>query len=1115
MAGAATLPKKPKKEVEHRSPAPPPRSPVASPRSNDPKRSSVLAVGSTSSAVVDISASTFAPSQAITDEIAATRGKGLDVRVIARGLTSEGLVKVRQMQNKKFVSLNRGSMPLLNPWTQKLGGMYLNFSVADSAIKNGLASFKERGGDKNDWLQAIKKDSTALGGLGLKVQSLPNPVNKFEAGKLTLGVKDMKIVVGGYVDAGLELLLENMSAPKIVAVAEIKIKGAESQKLQLESDGNKLTGSVSLAIQLASFNGAVKASYLADGNVDISGKAAYSANKLSGEILFVSTDEATAMKFAKDAIAAAGGKENIQEAAAPAPVPVAKEGSKKRALAATGQLAFNLTNWFAGTVNVVVDGKGMVTVIGKIAPPGEITLFKQRDWDKEIVKLEAKAYYGIPVVGNLNLFANISLHAIAKLGPAKLYNIEILGTYSTDPEIQKSIQISGSINISAYGGLRLRAEGGAGITLLKHDLKFGIGLNADVGVKAYADARPTIGYRDPGIFYVSGTLDLVAQPILGLSGEFFIELDAPWFSPIDDDRWSWPLFSKEWPLGDPIGISASVKDYVLGSGAVPEITMKPPEFDPSKFMTNMVDDNLPNKSGGPGGSRGSFKEDGSVQKPVVPPKKPPPKAASTKPVKKGPSPKGGKSGKPAANAASEQANAKLLESAANKLAALKGRPPMLRDLLDKELAVIKKQSSGINFDVKEKGTKWQVSPRGSGKPVKGKTKVPMVELSRDAKSKVEWWRMRKPFKDGAKAGHNLYFAGEGRKAHLMMASEPLSFEQVLKDKKNGIPDDHRAALTQKLAALNAKIAKRADKLGEQEAQDAFQREIESDVNTIAVELGQYMNNADNLPVTAVTWGANAGRAASVRAEPLTKIPGNTTGSSATGDREHAVGFGLISRYDKPTSHQRSGIAVDVDKSRVTAAHLLHHELHGPYKLPWNIALADQALNNRMSTIEGPIVKLVKSGKRLRYGVTVSYYNNNPPPANAMTDTSPTLADVRKWVDFYIAKSATITAHEWDGSAYKMSVGGGTAEGEQTPIKGEPTVPVEKQVLDELQARLVPTNIQADGGTNYTATTVTSIDTFARDVMGTKAPIIRKAFDTLLDSGQVRKFSARGPFFVRN
>src|SRR6185436_2147052 len=212
---------------------------------------------------------------------------------------------------------------------------------------------------------------------------------------------------------------------------------------------------------------------------------------------------------------------------------------------------------------------------------------------------------------------------------------EILGTYSTDPEIQKSIQISGSINISAYGGLRLRAEGGAGVEILSHDLKFGVGLQADAGVKAYADARPTIGYRDPGEFYISGTLDIVAQPMLGLGGDFFIALETPWWSPLSDDRWTWPLFSKEWPMGDPIGISASVKDYVIGSGAVPEIELKKPEFDPSKFMTNMVDRTLPEKSKGDVAGHGTFKDDGSVPKPVVPPKKAPPAKAPPKGAKKG------------------------------------------------------------------------------------------------------------------------------------------------------------------------------------------------------------------------------------------------------------------------------------------------------------------------------------------------------------------------------------------------------------------------------------------------------------------------------------------------
>src|SRR4029434_8321155 len=122
--------------------------------------------------------------------------------------------------------------------------------------------------------------------------------------------------------------------------------------------------------------------------------------------------------------------------------------------------------------------------------------------------------------------------------------------------------------------------------------------------------------------------------------------ETPWWSPLSGDRWTWPLFSKEWPLADPIGISAVVKDYELGSGKVPEIELKKPEFDPSKLMTNMVDRTLPDKSGGAGAGKGQFKEDGSVPKPTVPPAKPAPKVADTKPARKGAPPKAGKSATP-------------------------------------------------------------------------------------------------------------------------------------------------------------------------------------------------------------------------------------------------------------------------------------------------------------------------------------------------------------------------------------------------------------------------------------------------------------------------------------
>ncbi|MBV8357611.1 MAG: DNA/RNA non-specific endonuclease [Deltaproteobacteria bacterium] len=667
-----------------------------------------------------ISSNVFSPSQRVKDEIEAQGYKGLDVRVMVVGLTAEGHVKVRADKAKNYGSIGMGSMPLLNPWTQLLGGMSVNFSIINNEIARGHASLQAGSKDPNDWLHALQKTADALGGLGLKIGRPTASTNKFDGTKLTLGVSNLHVEVGDFIDAHFNLSVENMGPPKIDAtadinIADINIKGMAKGQLKLANDTGKLVGQVSLAINYKDFSGDGNVTYKPDGSVDVTGKVAYNANKLSGEIQFVATDPQAAENFTKNAIAAAGGEKNIQEAAPPAPVPPPKAGQKKRALAATGQLAFNLTDWFAGTVNVVVDSKGAVTVIGKIAPPAEIRLFDQRDWDNELFKFEAKAYYGIPVVGDLNLFANISLHAITKLGPAKIYNIEILGTYSTDPERQKSIQISGSINISAYGGLRLRAEGGAGVEILEHDLKFGIGLNADVGVQAYADARPTIGYRDPGVFYISGTLELVAQPVLGLGGDFFIAVETPWWSPLSDHKWTWPLFSKEWPLTNPIGISAAVKDYELGSKKVPEIALKPPEFDPSKFMTSMVDDTLPNKSGGAGAGQGTFKEDGTVMKPIVPPKKPAPKVAETKPPKKSAPLKTGKSASPDPKAAKDQQSGKILASAAKHLAALKAKKALTRSELDQELAKIKTQVSGIDFGVQLKRDKWVVTPQGGGK----------------------------------------------------------------------------------------------------------------------------------------------------------------------------------------------------------------------------------------------------------------------------------------------------------------------------------------------------------------------------------------------------------------
>ncbi len=270
----------------------------------------------------------------------------------------------------------------------------------------------------------------------------------------------------------------------------------------------------------------------------------------------------------------------------------------ERGFCGWGELTFTLTEWLAGKVQVIVNSKGQVTVKGEIAPPAQIVLFEQKEWIKNIFKVEVRASYGIPVVGNVFVFANIGLDAMAKIGPGVIKDIKLKGQYSTDPAVEKSISLEGTLNISAFAGLRLRAEGGVGIEILGHDIKAGVGVWALAGVRGYVEATPVIGYRDKGAhgeFYIKGGMEIAAQMFLGLGGDLFVALEDPWWSPISDHRWTWPLGQIEYPVGE-FGLGADV-EYIFGSKTWPTINFSDAKFDSSKFMTNLLDDNAPKGAG--------------------------------------------------------------------------------------------------------------------------------------------------------------------------------------------------------------------------------------------------------------------------------------------------------------------------------------------------------------------------------------------------------------------------------------------------------------------------------------------------------------------------------------
>ncbi|HEX8108829.1 MAG TPA: polymorphic toxin type 15 domain-containing protein, partial [Kofleriaceae bacterium] len=454
-------------------------------------------------------------------------------------------------------------------------------------------------------IDAMAKAADLMNWAGLSRLTFPSFQNKFEAGVIAVSAENFGFTVGGFLQGGGSLALDNARI-SFDGSAKVTIPGGSEGELRIKQDPTgALTGSLNILVQIGSVAGTVVAT-LSRGFVSIMGQVGYSGDRLSGKVTLVATDEATARDITL-AKPSAGGDVPIE---LPGPDKPARPG--KRAFCGWGQLTFRVTDWLAGAATVIVNSRGQATIIGEIAPPKEFILFDQKEWIKKILKLEIRAGYGIPVVGQVGIFASIGLDAIAKVGPGKLYNIKLSGAYSTDPRVARNLAIEGTLNISAFAGLRLRAEAGLVVTILGHDIKAGVGLNAIAGVRGYVEATPRIGMRElaPGgkrEYFLQGHLEIAAQPVLGFSGDLFVAIETPWWSPLSDKRWTWPLFSIEYPLPGEFGIGADV-DYVLGSRQWPKIAFGEVNFDASKFMTDVMNDNTDSGSGGEQKKQGEWQE---------------------------------------------------------------------------------------------------------------------------------------------------------------------------------------------------------------------------------------------------------------------------------------------------------------------------------------------------------------------------------------------------------------------------------------------------------------------------------------------------------------------------
>lgn len=548
------------------------------------------------------------------------------------GKLADGAIEVETRAKGKYQVRNQ-RLALSHPLFARIGeaapglAPCLEVNVAGEKIEGrvGLAA-----GAKLDAFDAqIAKAPELLGLVGISLGTLSGVVNSIAGGKLKVGLSGVPITLGQAFSGKVTLIAEDETIT-FDASATINVKGLASGNLEMKRTADGLiTGKAAVGLQLPkNLSGSVDVAW--DGRaVSGEGKVGYKGEKLSGEVTLRLMERAQAQQLEEQ-------KKAPPEQAPPAPSPAAAKAAKKidYVVFGEGDLAFAFNAWLNGTAHVIVDPKGYVTIIGKITPQQEFELFPQKDYVKPLFKVEIRASYGIPVVGNIFIFANVGMDAFAKLGPAKFYKIIVQGTYSTDPAKARDFSIQGTLNISAAAGARLRGEAGAGLEVLGHDIKAGAGVNGIAGIKGYAEATPTIGYREKaapgedrkGEWFIRGDLEIVGQPFLGLSGDLFVEIDAPWWSPVPDKKWTWPLGGKEWPLGSSLGVGASV-DYVFGSGQWPKLDLKPVEFSADKFMTDLYADKAKSGKGGDIEQPGKWNDKNS--KAADPPPKSSPKGNAT------------------------------------------------------------------------------------------------------------------------------------------------------------------------------------------------------------------------------------------------------------------------------------------------------------------------------------------------------------------------------------------------------------------------------------------------------------------------------------------------------
>ena len=442
-------------------------------------------------------------------------------------------------------------------------------------------------------------DVTPAGG----VNEVKDGVLRFALHDFTFGMQDLQGLGGVTTQqadfTGTGTFSVTDEATSFSAETTIKAEGVSEAKMPLQRAQGRIFGSASLNLTMAprdAFNGllsgSLQGSYV-NGIMTITGTARYRSRRLNGSVTVLVAPRGVAWTEVFKQLPTGAPPVTAGAALAPGHVVVG-----------WGSLDFRVNDWLTGHASVVVDPDGFITSHGILRPTVEYQFLDEPgryEVNKEIAKLTSPtATFATVGIASLTGQIDAILRAGGRIGPARLYGLEIEGQFSTRPGTVFTGRITGRANLSAQASVAARLTGslsGSVGTPPAHVrvVTVAVSITGQATLRAYAELQPTferIAGPDPdeAQYKITGKLTAAGAIDLGLSGS--VKFSIVSLGPTIE------LGKVQYPLGG-VGIETTFS-HILGSKDPIEIDITSADFDEAQFtgfIQDLFDESAPEDEG--------------------------------------------------------------------------------------------------------------------------------------------------------------------------------------------------------------------------------------------------------------------------------------------------------------------------------------------------------------------------------------------------------------------------------------------------------------------------------------------------------------------------------------